>query len=125
MLQAYSLNVDVPAETAVPFKNVTVDKGCSTELSGDSTIRLNECGVYKVHFDGSSSASTTVQLYVNGVAQPQAQSTGASLGFDTLVQVPTNNCNCPCASPITIQVLNVADAAATLVNANILVTKEV
>ena len=125
MLQAYSLNVEVPAATAVPFKNVKIDKGCSTELSGESTIQLNECGVYKVHFDGSSSASATVQLYVDGVAQPQAQSTGGSLGFEDLVQVPKNNCNCPCSSPTTIQVLNTADAAATLVNANIVVTKEI
>ena len=125
MLQAYSLNVEVPAETAIPFKSVKTNKGCSTELSGNSTIQLNECGVYKVHFDGSTAASGTVELYVNGVAQPQAQSTGTSLGFDTLVQVPKNNCNCPCSSPTVIQILNTGEAAATFTNANVVVTKEV
>lgn len=125
MLEAYSLNVEVASDTAIPFKNVTLEKGRSTELSGDSSIQLNECGVYKVSVDATASASTTIQLYKNGVAQPQAQSTGTTLGFETLVQVPNNNCGCPCSSPTVIQVLNTGEAAATFVNANIVVTKAV
>ena len=123
MLEAYSLNVEVAADTAIPFKNVTLKKGCSVELSGDSSIQLDKCGVYKISCDASAAASTTIQLFKDGVAQPQAQSTGASLGFSTLVQVPTNNSCCPCSSPVVIQVLNTGDAAATFTNANIVVEK--
>ena len=124
MLEAYSLNVDVAANTAIPFKNVTLDKGCSAKLSGDSTIQLNECGVYEVSVDVSSEAAVTIQLFKNGVAQPQAQSTGASAAFKTLVQVPHNNNCCPCSSPTIIQVLNTGTAQATLTNANITVLKK-
>jgi hypothetical protein len=78
-------------------------------------------GVYMVHVDGVASASTTLQLYKDGVAQPQAQSTGTTLGFETLVQVPRNNSSCCCSSATTIQVMN--DVAGTLENVNIVVTK--
>ena len=118
MLEAYSLNVEVAADTAIPFKNATIQKCRSAVLSGDSSIQLNECGVYEISCDATASASTTIQLYKNGVPQSQAQSTGTSLGFTTLVQVQTNNCNCPCSSPVVVQVLNTGDATATFVNAN-------
>ena len=36
MLEAYSLNVTVPADSAVPFNNVTIRKGCTAELNGVS-----------------------------------------------------------------------------------------
>ena len=71
--------------------------------------------------DASAEASTTIQLYKNGVAQPQAQSTGITPSFVTLVQVSENNCGCPCSSPVTLQVVNTT--AATFTDANVTVTK--
>ena len=125
MIQAYSLNVTVPADSSVPFNNVTLQKGCTAVLSGDSTIQLNKCGIYMVEVNASSAAAVTLQLYRNGVALPQAQSTGTSPSFTCLVQVSENNTCCPCSSPTTIQVKNAGTASATLTDVNIVVTKVV
>ena len=122
MLEAYSTNVTVTANGAIPFNNVTVEKGCTAKLSAPATIELNKCGVYMVSVDASATAANTIQLYKDGVAQPQAQSTGSSMGFVTLVQVDKNNCNCNCcSSPVTLRVI--ATTAGTLTNANVVVTK--
>ena len=123
MLEAYSLNQTVGTLEAVPFTNVSLKKGCTAVLSGTSTIQLNKCGVYMVEFNASATASTTLELYKDGVAQPQAQSTDTSIAFTTLVQVTENNSCCPCSSPTTIQIINIDDADATLTNANIVITK--
>ena len=124
MLEAYSTNITVAADAVVPFNNVTVEKGCTAILSAPGTINLNKCGVYMVSFDASIAASTTFELFKDGIAQPQAQSTaGTAPGFTTLVQVDRNNCGCACSSPVTIQVKNVGTAEATVTNANIVVTK--
>jgi len=122
MLQAYSIGKVVAADGIVPFDNVVVDKGCAESLTGAGTIELNKCGAYLISVDGSAAAETTIQLLRNGVALPQAQSTGTSLGFTTIVQVGKNNCQCnPCSSPVTIQVSNTT--ATTLNNVNIVVHK--
>lgn len=123
MLEIYSLNQTVGSLEPIPFTNVAIKKGCTAELSGTSTIQLNKCGVYMVACDASSATATTIQLYKNGIAQDQAQSTGTTPSFVTLVQVTENNTCCPCSSPTTIQVLNADDAEATLTNINITVTK--
>ena len=123
MLEAYSLNQEVGSLDAIPFTNVTLKKGCTAELSGTSTIQLNKCGVYMVAFDCSVTPTTTVELYKNGVAQDQAQATGGTPSFVTLVQVTENNCCCPCSAPTTVQIINAGDAEATFSNANITVTK--
>lgn len=123
MLEAYSINTDVAANAPIPFQNVSIKKGCTAELSGTSTIILNKCGVYMISCDGVTSAVTTMQLYKDGIAQPQAQSTGQSLGFVTLVQVPENNSCCPCATGTSLQVVN--ETVTTYDNVNIVVTKVV
>lgn len=124
MLEAYSTDVEVAVDAAVPFNNVTLEKGWTALLVSPGTINLNKCGVYMVSFDGSVAASTMVQLFKDGIAQPQAQSTSAtSPTFTTLVQVERNNSNCACTSPVTLQVRNVGAAEATFTNANICVTK--
>lgn len=121
MLEAYSLNVMVGANSAIPFNNVTIEKGCTARLTAPSTIELNRRGIYILYFDGVASAATTVQLYKDGVAQPQAQSTGTSVSFATLVQVPTDNtCSC-CTSPTVLRLVN--STAGTFTNANVAVTK--
>lgn len=121
MLEAYSTNVAVAANAAIPFNNVTIQKGETAVLSGSQTIELNKCGVYMVAFDGVAAAATTITMTKDGVAQPQAQTTGTSLGFQTLVQVPKNNSCCCFSSPTLIQLI--VDTAATLTNANVVVTK--
>lgn len=121
MLEAYSTNVAVAADAAIPFNNVVIQKGNTAVLSGAQTVELNKCGVYMVEIDGTASASTTVQMAKNGVVQPQAQSTGTAFGFQTLVQVPRSNTSCCCSSPTLIQFT--ADAAVTLTNVNVVVTK--
>lgn len=121
MLEIYSTNIDVAADTAIPFQNVSLKKGETAELSGTSTIKLNKCGVYMVAVNASAEASTTIQLYKNGVAQPQAQSTGVTPSFVTLVQVSENNCGCPCATPVSLQVVNTT--AATFTDCNVSITK--
>ena len=121
MLEAYSLNVTVTANSAIPFNNVTIEKGCTARLTAPATIELNKKGVYIVYFDGVAGTSTTVQLYKDGVAQPQAQSTGTAVSFVTLVQVPNDNC-CACSSsPTVLRVVNTT--AGTFTNANVAVTK--
>lgn len=125
MIEAYSVNVTVPADSAIPFNSVTLQKGCTVTHPSADTFNLNKCGVYMVSVDASAAASTTIQLYKDGVAQPQAQSTGTTTSFVTLVQCDKNNSCCPCASPTSIQIVNTGDAAATLTNANIAITKVV
>ena len=121
MLEAYSINAAVTAGGAVPFNSVSIEKGCTAKLTSPSTIELNKCGVYMIACNATAAAETTLQLTKDGVAQPQAQSTGTALSFVTLVQVDRNNSACACSNPVTIQVIN--STATTLENANIAVTK--
>ena len=123
MLEAYSVNVAVGANANIPFNSTSLIKGCTATKPSADTINLNKCGVYMVECDASTATSTTIQLYKDGVAQPQAQSTGgSSLSFVTLVQVDKNNSCCACASPVSIQIENTG-AAATFTDINIVITK--
>lgn len=124
MLEVYGLNVNAGENSPVEFNNVSLRKGCTATLSGNSTINLNKCGVYMVSVDASSTTTPTIQLYKNGVAQPQAQSTGGASSFVTLVQVDENNSCCACTSPTSLQIVNTG-AAATFTNINCCVTKVV
>ena len=122
MIEAYSQNVTVNALEPIPFNNVSLKKGCTVEQSGPSSFALNKCGIYEVFCGVSAEATETIQLYKNGVAQPQAQSTGITPSFKTLVQVSHNNCPCDaCDAPVNIQVI--ATTAGTLTDANIVITK--
>lgn len=121
MLEAYSLNVTVGANSSIPFNSTSLIKGCTVTKPSADTINLNKCGVYMIEVDCSAATSTTIQLYKDGVAQPQAQSTGLSPSFTTLVQVDHNNSCCACASPTAIQIRNTV--AGTLTDVNIVVTK--
>ena len=123
MLQVYSSNLEVPANTAYPFNNVVLDKGNGESLSGPATIELNQRGIYLVEVDGFATpdavTEVTAQLYVNGVAQPQAISSFVpaavtdtrTFGFKTFVRVLQSNCNCNCyTAPTIVQVMNGATA---------------
>ena len=123
MIEAYSTNVQVAGGSPIPFNSTTIKKGNTAVHASDATIDLNKCGVYMVSVDGVAEASTTVQLYKNGVPQPQAQSTGTAVSFMTLVQVPYDNtCNI-CSSPTSIQIYNESSTDATFDIAHIVVTK--
>ena len=134
MLQAYSSNLAVAENAAFSFNNVVLDKGCAETLSAPASIQLNQRGVYLVEVDGfatgSEAATDTVQLYINGLAKPQAISSFAvatadvtNFGFKTFVQVTENNCNCNCASsPTVLQIVNGASAL-TDAHINVVVTK--
>ena len=134
MLQAYSSNLTMDATTAFPFNNIVIDKGCAERLSAPATIQLNQRGVYLVEVDGFATGSAagegTVQLYVNGVALPQAISSFttaaadiSNFNFKTFVQVSENNCNCNCfSSPTVLQVMN-GTQELTAAHINIVVTK--
>ena len=123
MLEVYSLFIDVDPNAAIPLNNVVIEKGCTATLSAPATIQLNKAGVYMVSVDASSTESATIQLYKDGVPLPQAQSTGMAIGFTTLIQVQSNNSNCPCSSPTILQLTNTGEAAATYDNVNVVVTK--
>ena len=133
MIEAYSLNITGNAGSAIPFNNITIEKGCTAQFIAPATIQLNKAGVYSVTVDAvvtpTTAGDASIQLSKNGSLVPQAQSsvTAANttdlnpLHFDTLVQVRENN-TCACnTSPTLIQVIN--GTATTFNNINICVTK--
>ena len=135
MLQAYSSNLEVAANTPYPFNNVFLDKGCGESLSAPATIQLNKRGIYLVEVDGfatpDAATAVTTQLYVNGIPQSQAITTFVpaaitdtrTFGFKTFVRVLENNCNCNClTAPTILQVMN-GDTAVSDAHINICVTK--
>lgn len=135
MLQTYSQNITVPANAPIPFNNVPLKKGCTTQKTAPSTIALEKCGVYLVEFDAVAAATTTpgnitVQLSVDGVPQPQALTSEtspsatdfAAIGFKTLVQVSHNNSRC-CCDVATVIMLNNIGVEALFQQANVVVTK--
>ena len=135
MLQVYSSNLTVDANAVFPFNNVVMDKGCGETLSAPATIQLNKAGVYLVEMDGfatpDAATEVSVQLVVNGVAQPQAISSfipasvtdARTFGFKTFVRVLENNCPCNClTSPTTLQFIN-GDTGVSEAHINVVITK--
>ena len=135
MLQVYSDSLDIAANTVFPFNNVVMDKGCGENLSAPATIQLNKQGIYLVEMDGfatpDAATEVSVQLMVNGVAQPQAISTFVpaavtdtrTFGFKTFVRVLENNCPCNClTAPTTLQFMN-GDTAVSDAHINVVITK--
>lgn len=134
MLQAYSSNITITAGSAIPFNNVIISKGCSEKLTAPATVEIDRRGVYIIQVDGfgtgSAAGDEIIQLYVNGVAQPQAQSqftTAAgdvsNFSFTTLVQVSENNCNCNCYSSPTVLQVRATGSDLTDGDANIVVSR--
>ena len=135
MLQIYSDNLTMEANMAFPFNNIVLDKGCGESLSAPATIQLNQRGVYLVEMDGfatpDAATEVSIQLYVNGVAQPQAISSfmpaaitdTRTYGFKTFVRVTENNCPCNClTSPTTLQFMN-GSTALSDAHINVVITK--
>ena len=124
MLESYSTNITVESEAAIPFNSTTLMKGCTATHPSPDTFNLNKCGVYMVSVDASAETASIIQLFKDGVAQEQAQSTaGTAPSFVTLVQVDHNNSCCACDSPVTLQVKNIGDASVNFINCNICITK--
>lgn len=123
MLEAYSENITVDSNTAIPFYSVSVNKGASAVLSSPTTIEFNNKGAYAVTINSSLATATSVQLFKNGVAQPQAQSTGTNPGFTTLVQVGQNNCGCCCTSPTVVQIKNTGSASSDFTICKVTIVK--
>lgn len=123
MLNAYSLNVTVAANSSVPLNNIVIEKGCTARLVSPATINLNKKGVYAVSVDASSAAAASIALSRDGVVMPNTEMTGTSPSFTTLVRVAENNTECCCTAPVTLQVVNPADASATYTAVNVTVTK--
>jgi hypothetical protein len=78
-----------------------------------------------------AATEVSVQLYVNGVAQPQAITSFVpaavtdtrTFGFKTFVRVLQNNCNCNClTAPTTLQFMN-GDTALSEAHINVVITK--
>ena len=133
MLEAYTNNITVATDATIPFANVSLQKGCTAKIESSGTIELNKSGIYMVSVDAAGTPTEdgdiSIQLYKDGIPQPQAQSiatgttTAASnLSFTTLVQVKENNtCSC-CTSPTLVRVVNTGVPIAYSI-ANIVVTK--
>lgn len=133
MIEAYSNNINVATDATIPFTNVQIQKGCTAKMESSGTIELNKAGIYMISVDAAGSPTEagdmSIQLYKDGIAQPQAQSevagtvdAAANLGFLTLVQVKENNtCSC-CTSPTFVRVVNTGVPVDYTI-ANIVVTK--
>lgn len=133
MIQLYSDNISVPANSTVPLNNAKLRKGCTAVQAGAAGIQLNRKGIYCVHMDAyavpEAAGLLQLQLTRNGVPMPEAISavTGAAgstetLGFDTYVQVSEDNTPCCCTSPTELQVMT-GDVAFTGLHINVTVSK--
>lgn len=133
MFEVFSNTSRVLAQNAPVVFDTQKFTDCRVRLNGaGNTITISTPGRYLVHFDaiaGSNTVDTafTLQLFVNGVAQPCAlttnitpvASTGTSLGFDTLIQV---NSSCCCANNAqTLQIIATTADAGTITHANLIV----
>lgn len=123
MLEAYSLNQTVAANSPIPLNSVVIEKGCDARLVSPSTVNLNRRGVYEISVDASSAASASIGLYRNGVLLADTVRAGTSPSFSRLIQASENNTGCCCSSPVTVQVVNPADAEATYTAVNVVVKK--
>lgn len=98
----YEVNVSATAKL-----NATIAQSNSTTTSSDATTVQ------------TTSSIVAIQLAKDNVLQPQAYSAVTasnitalhSLNFSTLVQVPTNNSECCCSSPVTLDVINQGESA--------------
>ena len=79
MLRAYSKDIQVDANTPIPFNTDKFDVGPNvSHTAGNSNITVNRPGFYEVDLDISFTTQETVtdpvtiQLFANGVAIPDA-----------------------------------------------------
>lgn len=134
MLELYSLNVGVDANSDIPLNNSNFSKGCTATHSAPATIELNKKGIYRIAVNASVTPAAAgpvgIQLVKNGVLTAPAKSiaTGATgsttaLGFETLVQVPFDNTCCCATSPTNLQLVNPTTIASTYSVVDVVVSK--
>jgi len=130
MIEVYSENVDVAANSAIPFNSIALKKGDYESVNG-TTLELNHCGVYRLSCHGSvtGDGDIVIQAFKDGVALPQTKlsitgtaNTDIPFAFETLIQVSRNNGPCCCQSPTNVQIMN-AGVAATFNLAKVSITK--
>lgn len=134
MIQSFSQNITVNAQTAIPFNN-TFTKGCTVEQTAPATFQFNKKGLYLVTFDASVSSATAgnavFQMFVNDQPVPYGityanTSTAAdveSCSFTARVSVGSDN-SCACSQePVTVQVKNNGTIPVTAIQTNIVITK--
>lgn len=103
MLQAYSTDLAVTAKQLIAFQTVEAIGTTVTATADSTTIMLNAPGVYYIAFnaDGTTTEAGTfgVQMNKNGVAEPQAMASNATLAggeasvaFSTLMSVKKSCC---------------------------------
>lgn len=137
----------IPLNTIAIMKGFTATKSGTTaiQLQRAGIYEVNVSATAKLQTLESAPASTTgstavaqssdsnviaIQLYKDNVTQPQAYSAVTAsdttslhpLSFTTLIQVPTNNSQCCCSSPVTIDIVNQC-ADATYDTIDVVVTK--
>lgn len=130
MIEVYSENLDVAANSAIPFNSVALKKGEYESVNG-TALELNHCGVYRLNCHGSvtGDGDIVIQVFKDGVALPQTKlaitgtdNTDIPFAFETLVQVARNNGPCCCQSPTNVQIVN-AGVADTFNLADVSITK--
>ena len=80
MLRAYSKNIEVTANTPIPFNTDKFDVGNNLgHTAGSSSIVIRNAGFYEVNLDiafttaeAPTTQPVTIQLYADGVAIPDA-----------------------------------------------------
>jgi len=132
MLDTYSQNISVTADTIIPFNTNALRKNCTVMHSDGSTaIKLARPGVYAVYFNATGTTTDAgtfgVQMLSNGTAVPQAVASAttaaggtANIGFSALVFV---NPSCNCVNNSTALSFQYTGSAGTITNANVLVLK--
>ena len=135
MLEIFSNGSQALAQNAqVAFTNIKFSD-CRYQVNNTGTsVVVKTPGRYLVSFDavgGSTTADTafTIQMYVNGVAQPCAQTTNTAsdanaqgaLGFTTLIQV--NNSCCSINNNQTLTFVATAATAGSITHANLAIIR--
>lgn len=132
MYQAYSNTTTTYAQNA-PLSFPTVKySDCRVSATSGTTFRIAAPGRYLVSFNGvggSTAATTpfTVQLYKDGVAQPETVSTVTSvaandvgtLAFTTIVNI-LPSCNC-INNAVNLQVVATNATSGTVSEANLVI----
>lgn len=135
MLEVFSNASQTLAQNGQVAFTTTKFSDCRYQISNTGTsITVRTPGRYLVSFDavgGSSTENTafTIQMYVNGVAQPCAQTTnsapaanaGGPLAFTTLIQV--NNSCCSVNNNRTLTFVATSATAGTITHANLAIIR--
>ena len=98
MLRAYSKDITVAANTAIPFNVDKFDIGNNIgHQAGSGNIIIRSPGYYEINFDISfttteaATGPVTIQLYANGAAIPDAIITTTVASTDTTVDCSFNS----------------------------------